>query len=369
MRRLLPLVLFVLLAPAGAAEARTVWLCKPGKASDPCSPSLSTTRFSPAGARLGTEVVRRARKIDCFYVYPTVSDQPTPVATRAIDPEIRSIALYQAARYSQHCRVFAPVYRQITLAGLFAPGLTAEMARQAYDDVLAAWRDYLRNHNRGRGVVLIGHSQGTFHLRRLVAEEIDPRRSMRRRLVSALLLGGNVTVRAGEDAGGDFERIRACRSARQLRCVVAFSTFDAPVPAEARFGRTAEPGLEVLCTNPAALGGGAAPVDAIVPSEPYAPGTLIGAAVEAVGFPRPAASTAWLAFPNAYSARCESEGGASALQVTPLGGAPVLNFTPDANWGLHLLDGNIALGDLTRLVRRQAARYVRADGTATAPRR
>ena len=207
--------------------------------------------------------------------------------------------------------------------------------------------------------MLIGHSQGTFILRRLVAEEIDPRRAMRRKLVSALLLGGNVTVRAGEDAGGDFRRIRACRSPRQLGCVVAFSTFNAPVPAEARFGRVAEPGLEVLCTNPARLRGGEAPIDALLPSAPFAPGTTFGAVTDTIGFPKPAVSTAWLAFPDAYSARCSSEGGASALQITPLGGAPALRPTPDANWGMHVVDANIALGNLARLVRRQAARYVR----------
>src|SRR5918992_2214851 len=237
--------------------------------------------------------------------------------------------------------VLAPAYRQLTLQGIFTGGVTPAIVQRAYGDVRTAWRDYLRHHNRGRGVVLIGHSQGTFHLRRLVAEEIDPRRSMRRRLVSALLLGGNVTVPEGRDRGGDFRRIRACRSPRQLRCVVAFSTFNAPVPAEARFGRATAPGMEVLCTNPAALGGGAAPIDAVFPRAPFAPGTVIGAAVDAVGFPRPAAPTAWLAFPDAYSARCVTEGGASALQITPLGGAPVLAFTPDANWGLHLVDGNI----------------------------
>jgi hypothetical protein len=177
--------------------------------------------------------------------------------------------------------------------------------------------------------------------------------------VSALLLGGDVMVRAGEDAGGDFRNIRACRSARQLGCVVAFSTFNAPVPAEARFGRSEEPGLEVLCTNPAALGGGAAAVDAILPSEPFAPGTTFAGVTAAVGFPQPPATTTWLSVPDAYSARCSSEGGANVLQITPLGGAPVLRPIPDATWGIHVTDANIALGNLVRLVRRQAARYAR----------
>jgi hypothetical protein len=353
------LVLAGLALPA-TAGAKTVWLCKPGLKADPCSPRLDTTRFSPAGERLGTDDVRRARqrRIDCFYVYPTVSGQPAPAATRAIDPELRSVALYQAARYSRDCRVFAPVYRQITLQGLLAGGVTAAMVERAYADVRDAWRTYLRRHNRGRGVVLIGHSQGTFQLRRLIAEEIDDEPRMRRRLVSALLLGGQVIVRAGEDAGGDFERVRACRSARQLGCVVAFSTFNEPVPADAKFGRIG-PGLEILCTNPAALGGGAGLLDPIFPRAPFAPGTAIAAAVDAVGFPRPQSPSPWLAFPRAYSARCSSEGEANVLQIAPRAGAPVLRPSPDPTWGLHTADANIALGNLARLVRRQAAAYVR----------
>ncbi len=73
----------------------------------------------------------------------------------------------------------------------------------------------------------MGHSQGTFVLRRMVREEVDPKPKVRRKLVSAILLGGNVTVRKGRDVGGDFKHIRACRSKRQLGCVIAFSAFNA----------------------------------------------------------------------------------------------------------------------------------------------
>ena len=229
----LALIAFVLL-PA-SADAKVVWLCKPGQKANPCEPSLTTTNFSPTGKRLGVEHVQRAkrRRADCFYVYPTVSDQKQPQATQVVDDVLRSIVLYQTARYSRDCRVFAPVYRQVTIQGLFQPGtVTPQMREQGYDDVLEAWRTYLRRYNHGRGVVLIGHSQGTFVLRRLIREEIDPKAAARRRLVSAVLLGGNVTVRKGSDRGGDFKRVRACRRAGQIGCVVAFSTFNAPVPDE-----------------------------------------------------------------------------------------------------------------------------------------
>ena len=361
-RRPLAAVVIALLAVAvvpAAADAKVVWLCKPGQRANPCEPSLTTTIFSPKGKRLGVERVQRAkrRRADCFYVYPTVSDQKQAQATKVVDDVLRSIALYQAARYSRDCRVFAPVYRQFTVQALLNPvTITPEIREQAYADVVEAWRAYLRRFNHGRGVVLIGHSQGTFVLRRLIREKIDPRPAARRRLVSAVLLGGNVTVRAGSDRGGDFDHVRACRRRGQTGCVVAFSTFNAPVPEDALFGRTNDPKLEILCTNPAALGGGSAKITPIYPSAPFAP-SLIGAAANLVlaNVPRP--STPWAAFPDAYRGMCSRAGGASVLQVTPLRGAFPLTPSPTAVWGLHLGDGNIALGNLANLVRRQIQAY------------
>jgi hypothetical protein len=363
MRRVrLLLVAVVTLALVGAlassAAAKTVWLCKPGRAGDACDVSLNTTLLSPTGKKLGVRHIKRPRnpKFDCFYVYPTVSDQKTAAANFHIDPELRSIALYQAARYTSDCRVYAPVYRQNTLASLLGQvQATPEERAYAYADVRSAWRDYLRNYNHGRGVVLIGHSQGTYVLRPLIAKEIDPKPRVRRRLISALLLGGNVLVKKGSDVGGDFKHVRACRSRSQTGCVVAFSTYGETPPSNAIFGRTGEPGKEVLCTNPAALGGGAAKITPIQPREPFAPGTTIAGAISLVGVPQPDVSTTWGESPNAYRARCSSAGGTNALVISPLRGAPVFHFSPDATWGLHLVDANIALGDQVALVRHQAA--------------
>jgi hypothetical protein len=355
------LAALALLPGAAAAEAKTVWLCKPGLEDDACDTGLTTTTLSPSGEPREIKNVKRAkrRRFDCFYVYPTVSDQTTPNANLDIDPEQRSIALYQAARYTQICRVFAPVYRQLTL-GAIGDEVTPEMAETAYSGVRDAWRAYLRKHNDGRGVVLIGHSQGTFMLEELVAEEIEPRRSLRRRLISAILLGGDITVAEGEDHGGSFDRIGACRSEDQVGCVIAFSTFNAPVPAEAAFGRTTAPGEEVLCTNPAALGDGSGALRAINPSEPFAPGTTIGLGVGLIGAPSPAVSTSFLESRGAYSGECSSADGADVLQISAAAGAPALNPVPSPSWGLHLLDANIALGNLVELVRGQARTFAKA---------
>jgi hypothetical protein len=102
-------------ATASAAAAKTIWLCQPGHKPDPCTPGPSTTAYSSTLAPLRVTHPKPAKRplFDCFYVYPTVSDQPTTLSTRRIDPEQRSIAHYQAARYSQYCREFAPMYRQV----------------------------------------------------------------------------------------------------------------------------------------------------------------------------------------------------------------------------------------------------------------
>lgn len=355
------LALAVLCGASASAEAKVVWLCKPGQKADPCEPSLTSTLFSPTGKRLGVQRTRPAaiRRADCFYVYPTVSDQPGPQATKVVDDVLRSIALYQAARYSRDCRMYAPVYRQVTIQGLLNPqNVTPEMEAEAYADVREAWRTYLRKFNKGRGVVLVGHSQGTFVLRDLIRQEIDPKPAMRRRLVSAILLGGNVNVRKGSDRGGDFKRVRACRRARQIGCVVAFSGFGGPVPANSLFGRARNPANEILCTNPAALGGGSARLTAIYPTKPFAQ-SVIGAAANAAtsGLPKP--NTPWATFPKAYIGRCSRADGASVLQLRPVTDFYTLSPVPDETWGLHLADANVALGDLSDLVRRQIRIYSR----------
>jgi Protein of unknown function (DUF3089) len=349
-------------APASATTAQNSrWLCKPGKDPNPCKRGLKTTLISPSGEKLGVKSPKThgRRKVDCFYVYPTVSDQQTKNANLHIDPEERSIALYQAARYSQYCRVYAPMYRQVTLTALLNQGgFTPHESQIAYDSVLNAWNKYLTKFNDGRGVVFIGHSQGSFVLRELLANEVDPNAELRNRMISAILLGGNVTVKDGSDTGGDFQHIPACASPMQLHCVMAFSTYNATPPSDSLFGRTTVPGQHVLCTNPAALGGGSADLRTVYPSKPFAPNTTIGAATRAVGLPVIDASTRWIEADGAYNGQCSSANGANVLQVAGNDGAPTLHAVPTAAWGLHLTDANIALGNLVTDVRHEISAYM-----------
>jgi hypothetical protein len=345
-----------LLLPAGA-NAATTWLCKPGQSPDPCLGSLQTTVIDSSGqSQIENPQNAKKPRIDCFYVYPTVSEDKTENSDLSIDPEETAIAQYQASRFSQRCRVFAPMYRQLTLQGLGStPPLDALLT--AYGDVRAAWKEYLRRYNRGRGVVLIGHSQGAGMLEELVRQKIDPFPAARRKLVSAILLGGNVTVKRGSGVGGVFRHVRACGSPRQISCVIAFSTFNETPPDNAIFGKPPgvlsqafnqpeSPDLQVLCTNPAALRGGSAPLDTLVPTFEF-PGTIgLGVKILYNGTP-PTAPTPWVTPQDHFAGACvQSPNGTNALIISPVDGARKLTPSPDPTWGLHLADGNIALGNL-----------------------
>jgi DUF3089 family protein len=346
----------------------TVWLCRPGLVPDPCASDLTTAVVAQSGATR-IERARPARDpgVDCFYVYPTISGQATVNANLAVGFRQRAVASAEASRFSQACRVYAPVYRQITLDALQHPArITRADALVAYDSVRSAFRDYLAHYNRGRGIVFIGHSQGATILTQLLRREVDGTPSLRRRLVSALLLGGNVTVHKGRRTGGDFNHIPACTSDHQTGCVVAYSSFTAKPPPNSQFGRTtsdagvrllaptgASHDLRIMCVNPAAPGGGSAPLD------PYVPSFVLAFLP---GRHRLSVQAPWVSFPGEYSARCETSGNATWLEVTHVGRhdrRPPLATEDDATLGLHILDVNIALGNLVRLVRDQAVAFAR----------
>ena len=347
------------LAQPAAAEAEVVWLCKPGMADNPCEIPQDTTIQEQEGPDRVVTPEQGPREIDCFYVYPTVSNQMSPNADKSRDPELESIAKYQAARFSLECRVFAPIYRQATLASIAAgmAGNSGADRELAYGDVLEAWEEYLAEHNDGRGVVLLGHSQGTFMLRSLLSRAIEADRGQLRRIVSALLIGGDVEVAEGKLIDGDFKRTPLCTRPTQVGCVVAFSTFAEDPPEDARFGTTTEEGRQVACTDPRRLAAFEDPLRLLTPSEPFATGPIqAGIIITANGSP-PSAETTWVTPPDHFEGTCEVINGAHVLRIEPTPGSRRPSPFPDDTWGTHLVDVNVALDPLIRLVAAQAARW------------
>lgn len=345
-----------------------VWLCRPGLRNNPCEIRLDDTLQSFTGKDRVVKHRRqpsRKRKIDCFYVYPTVSNQVTPTATKAKDPEIRSIAKYQAAGFSSQCRMFAPVYRQVTLVGLPTIALgPLGVPSVGYTDVVKAFKRYLARHNKGRGFVLIGHSQGTLMLRKLIREYVDPNRELRRRLVGAVLLGGNVTVAQGKRRGGDFAHVPVCRRSGQSGCVVAYSTSSMDPGPVSFFGNSSfdvlsqATGLptgsayEVACTDPDVLSGRSGPSAVRVPSEPFAPGVIALSIATTVHGDVPTARTTWVTPPDRFRGRCRTINGAHVYRYDPVGDSRRPAEVPPT-WGTHLIDMNLGLGKLVRIVRLQ----------------
>jgi len=349
------------------AAAATVWLCRPGLAHDPCTASLETTVVNGTGSKRVVDYEPASHPaIDCFYVYPLISLQTTPNATLRIDPQETAIAELEASPFSRVCRVFAPMYQQVTFSSVSSQ--QDQQAQQvAYDSVLAAWRDYLAHYNDGRGVVLIGHSEGADELDQLISGQIDNDASVRRLLVSAILTGANLTV--GANGTGPFSKVSACRSASQTGCVVAYNAFFQPPPSDALFGRpdpTVLNGIaqQEVCTNPAALAGGTGTLVSAyrvqLPTQEVA-----GSTTDGILEYYPAVSTPWIQFDDQYSASCVKSDGANVLIVTQIHDGSLLTAVPDSAWGLHVDDPNLAMGNLVQLMHSQATAYLNAVHTAS----
>src|ERR1041385_6570339 len=129
------------------------WLCRPGRKDDACGSVDETATVVAADGKLTRETWSADPRapIDCFYVYPTVSTDPTPNSDMTADPAELNVIRQQFARFASKCLPYAPMYRQVTLAGLrrmLAPGaaVTLDQGLQ-YDDVKDAWNYYLKKDN------------------------------------------------------------------------------------------------------------------------------------------------------------------------------------------------------------------------------
>lgn len=310
-------------------------------------------------------------------MYPTVSNQLTLNSTLAIDPEEVSIAEWQAARFSSVCRVFAPMYRQVTATGLFGgefvpvsvPGAPIGVA---YSDVLAAWQQYMAQDNHGRGVILIGHSQGSILLEQLIRTQIDPNPSVRRLLVGAFILGGQVNVRAGQTTGGDFQHVPICTQRGEFGCVVAYSSYpETPTDFSTLGNETTDddwvpfgwpqhgPGYQIACTDPGPLSGVTGPFGLTYPSKPFAPGAIaVGLTLTANGS-LPSAPTTWVEPAWRYTGSCQSINGDNVLRYYPVGASRQFGEYPPT-WGSHLFDLNLGVDRLTTIAALQTQAWLAA---------
>ncbi|NJB86045.1 hypothetical protein GGR26_001813 [Lewinella marina] len=167
-------------------------------------------------------------RADVFFVHPTIytatrrdnrywnaslSDQDL---NRKVDG---STILNQASVFNGAAKVYAPRYRQAHLGVFYreGSGVKQQALDTAYADVLAAFDHYLRYYNQGRPIIIAGHSQGTLHAIRLLADRFVGR-PLRDQLVAAYLVG--MPVRRAE-----FPDIPVCTSPEQTGCFVSWRTY------------------------------------------------------------------------------------------------------------------------------------------------
>lgn len=348
------------------------WLCRPGR-QDACAVDLTTTVISSKGKlKRETWAANPKAAIDCFYVYPTVSTDPGGNSDMIPGPEEKGVIRAQFARFASVCRVYAPMYRQITLTALRAllagNPIPADRAL-AYNDVLDAWNYYLEHDNQGRGVVLIGHSQGSGILTQLIKSEIDGK-PVQSKIISALLLGTSLPVPKGKDVGGAFQHMPLCHTANQTGCVITYASFRAtnPPPANSRFGKVTGENMVSACTNPAALGGGSGELHAYMGTH----GSEIVSTAEAKPGPwvKPdqPITTPFVSVPGMLTAECVANEHGSYLAVSVHGdssgprasdivGDVVANGQVLPEWGLHLIDVNLTMGNLLDIVEHESKTY------------
>ena len=166
--------------------------------------------------------------VDVFFVHPTTyldqSSWNAPLDDETARGRIDAFVMrHQASPFNGCCRVYAPLYRQATVAAFLANN--RENGKQAlmlaYDDVRRAFRHYLEHDNQGRPFIVAGHSQGSWHLVNLLRDEIAGT-PLADRMVAAYPVGYAVP----EDfIASVLPGIDVCETPTQTGCLVTWNTY------------------------------------------------------------------------------------------------------------------------------------------------
>lgn len=223
-----------------------------------------------------------------FFVHPTSYLKKDHWNAPLDDPDARRIGeamvRANASVFSASSDVWAPRYRQATFGAFVTDAPEARQAHDlAYADVAQAFDAFIAAQPVGRPIVLAGHSQGAFILKRLLAEKIAGT-PIAGRIAAAYIVGWLVDQDRELAAMG----LPACASPDQAGCVISYLSFADKADTammRASYERFAgqrpagAPAPRYLCSNPLTGGiGGSAPASAnpgsIVPDAKLETGTL-----------------------------------------------------------------------------------------------
>ena len=242
---------------------QALWFARPGL------PGANPVKWQPDGMLPDAAQYNVA----VFFVHPTSYLKSTHWNAPIGDPQARQIGEItvrtNASVFANAAEVWAPRYRQATIGAFVSDQPAARQALDlAYADVAEAFDAFVAAQPPGRGIVLAGHSQGSFIVKRLLSDKIKGT-PLAQRIVAAYVIGWVVDVQRDLPAMG----LPACAAAAQTGCVVSFLSFaDDADPATMRraYERLANPAgtatpipPQILCSNPLNGGiGGTAPASA-----------------------------------------------------------------------------------------------------------
>ncbi len=291
--------------------------------------------------------------VDVFFVHPTGylsgATWHSPMdPDSAAEENTNWMLAYQASAYNGCCNVYAPRYREATIYTYFQDEDVRErILGFAYADVERAFDHFLANYSEGRPFILASHSQGSHHLKRLLAERIDGT-ELYSRMVAAYPIG-SVMIAWSEAYFAGMQDVKPCLSATQTGCVVHWDTW-------AEGGSGVEREEDSLCTNPLtwAVNGDRAPASENIGAVPVTIPYNISLDID--NAPRGVTFTALEApVPNHTWAQCRD----GTLFVADQSGGPISEGPPGGNY--HGLDYALFYMDIRQNAKDRVAAYLNAN--------
>jgi hypothetical protein len=159
--------------------------------------------------------------VDVFYVHPTMyiigRNWNGDLADESLNKNCDKCLKFQGSAFNACGKIYAPRYRQAILKSFFDTTDGPKAIDLAYEDVRTAFQYYLDHWNKGRPIILAGHSQGARHVQRLLKDFFDGK-ELQKQLVAAYPIGMPIAKAA-------FRYIPLSDSATQTNCFVTWNTF------------------------------------------------------------------------------------------------------------------------------------------------
>ena len=178
----------------------------------------------------------RDSSVDVFFLHPTTYTKSMKEDNASInDPYLNaktdySTILYQASVFNQHGRVFSPRYRQAAYRIFFSKDEDEKQQafEAAYTDIKNSFEYYLQHWNKGRPIIIAGHSQGA-KLAQWLLRDYFENKPLQKQLVVAYTLGWPVP----KDL---FTSLKMCNDSLQTGCICGWRTMrNNYVPSYLRF--------------------------------------------------------------------------------------------------------------------------------------